>query len=292
MQQYIDKVRALPCWQGEVDIAALSGGMTNHNFVVQDGGNNYVVRLGDDLPEHLLLRHNEAITSAVAAASGFSPAVIHRQAGVLVIDFIDGQVFTEADVGQPENLLRLVNLLQRFHRQMPANFNSYPMLFWVFQTLRHYRNMLAQSNSGYKSWLPELAAISATLEADVGLVDIVFCHNDLLAANFIDDGNKIWLIDFDYAGFNSSLFDLANLASNNQLDVATEQLLLQQYYQQPISEQRWQSYSAMKCASLLRELVWSMVSEQYSKVAFDYASYTREFQKRFDDVYARYLDNR
>ena len=266
--------------------------MTNHNFKVEDQGKSYVVRLGEDMPEHLLFRENEGVTSEVAAAAGFSPTVSYREYGVLVIDFIDGKVFEEEDIRNPQNLPQLIDLLQRFHREMPLRFNSFPMLFWAFQTLRHYHNMLKQSNSSYKSWLPELSSMTASLEKEVGPVDIVFCHNDLLAANLIDDGSKIWLIDFDYAAFNSPLFDLANLASNNDMDVAAEKNLLELYYQQPLNEQRWQSYSAMKCGSLLRELVWSMVSEEYSKVEFDYAGYTRDFQQRFDRVYAAYLANR
>lgn len=289
MQQYIEKVRALPCWCGDVSISALSGGMTNHNFLVEDGDLKSVVRLGDDMPEHLLWRENEGVSSECAAACGFSPAVKYREHGVLVIEFIEGKVFTEEDVRNPAYLPRLIDLLQRFHREMPINFNGYPVLFWAFQTLRHYRNMLEQSNSVYKTWLPELVNMTKRLESDVGPVDMVFCHNDLLAANLIDDGSKIWLIDFDYAAFNSPLFDLANLASNNELKVEMEHQLLEQYFEAPLSERRWQSYSAMKCASLLRELVWSMVSEEYSKVEFDYASYTREFRDRFDRVYADYL---
>ena len=113
---------------------------------------------------------------------------------------------------------------------MPAHFNQIPVMFWVFQVFRHYQNLLAQGQSAHAARLPELAQIGRELEAAVGPVEIVFGHNDLLPANFIDDGDKIWLIDFDYAGFNSPLFDLSNLASNNELERSQEQAMLESYF--------------------------------------------------------------
>ena len=139
--------------------------------------------------------------------------------------------------------------------------------------------------------LTELANIGAELEAAVGSVEIVFGHNDLLPANFIDDGDKIWLIDFDYAGFNSPLFDLSNLASNNELSEAQERTMLEQYFGSPPDHAKLSSYHAMKCASLLRETMWSMVSELYSRVEMDFADYTQKNLARFETVYAEYKNN-
>jgi thiamine kinase-like enzyme len=120
------------------------------------------------------------------------------------------------------------------------------------------------------------------LERAVGPIDLVFGHNDLLPANIIDDGERLWLIDFDYAGFNSPLFDLANLASNNQLSEDQEHRLLDTYFGEPTPPARWRAYAAMKCASLLRETMWSMVSEIHSELDFDYGAYTEENLDRFE----------
>jgi thiamine kinase-like enzyme len=107
----------------------------------------------------------------------------------------------------------------------------------------------------------------------------------MVAANFIDTPEKLWLIDWDYAGFNSPLFDLSNLATNNDLSQVQEQWLLQSYFECDLSDELWRSYCAMKCASLLRESMWSMVSEQYSKLDFDYQAYTQENITHFDRAY-------
>ena len=124
--------------------------------------------------------------------------------------------------------------------------------------------------------LQKFLNINADLEKTIGTIDLCFGHNDLLAGNFIDDGRRLWLIDWDYAGFNSPLFDLANLASNNEFPEILEQELLEMYFEQTISADLWNRYFAMKCASLLLEAMWSMVSETHSTLDFDYAKYTTD----------------
>jgi thiamine kinase-like enzyme len=174
---------------------------------------------------------------------------------------------------------------------MPRRFNQVPIMFWVFQVFRHYLSLLRQGDSAHAARLEELSAISAELESAVGPVEIVFGHNDLLAANFIDDGDKLWLIDFDYAGFNSPLFDLSNLASNNELGEQQELAMLEQYFGDRPDHKQLASYHAMKCASLLRETLWSMVSELNSRVDMDFADYTQKNLARFETVYAEFKNN-
>jgi thiamine kinase-like enzyme len=124
------------------------------------------------------------------------------------------------------------------------------------------------------------------LEQAIGAVAIVFGHNDLLPANLIDDGDKVWLIDWDYAGFNSPLFDLGGLASNNELSEDQEQWLLETYFECEVDDSLYRRYRAMKCASLLRETMWSMVSEIHSELDFDFSAYTAENLNRFERALA------
>ena len=134
--------------------------------------------------------------------------------------------------------------------------------------------------------LPRLMKVAEQLEESVGPVRLRFGHNDLLAANFIDDGKRLWLIDWDYGGFNCPLFDLANLASNNQFSAAEEDRLLEDYFETPASDELRHKLSAMKCASLLRESMWSMVSEVHLDIDVDYVAYTSENLARFERAYA------
>ena len=292
MTESIEKrIASLPCWRGDTRIEPLSGGMTNLNFRVGDDSGDYVVRLGEDDPVHLISRANEIASSEAAHAIGVSPELVHHAPGILVVRFVEGRVFDEADVREPANLERVVELLQRFHREVPRHFTQVPVMFWVFQVLRHYGNLLRLGDSAHANRLDELSRIAAQLEQAVGPVEIVFGHNDLLPANFIDDGERIWLIDFDYAGFNSPLFDLSNLASNNELDATQEQGMLEAYFGRAPEPALLVSYHAMKCASLLRETMWSMVSELHSRVDMDFADYTAKNLERFERVYAEYRND-
>jgi thiamine kinase-like enzyme len=119
-------------------------------------------------------------------------------------------------------------------------------------------------------------AEAEALEAAIGPIDLVFGHNDLLPANFLHDGQRLWLIDWDYAGFNSPLFDLGGLAANNGLTEPQERRMLARYDGAAPSEARWKSYLAMKAAAALRETLWSMVSEIHSELDFDFSRYTAE----------------
>jgi thiamine kinase-like enzyme len=115
--------------------------------------------------------------------------------------------------------------------------------------------------------------------------EIVFGHNDFLAANFLDDGSKIWVVDWEYGGFNDPLFDIGGLASNNDFNQDLEKEALEMYYEKPLTNDVLLKYNSMKTASLLRETMWSMVSEITSKLEFDYGEYTQENLNKFNEAF-------
>ncbi len=281
-----DKAAGLSCWSGPVEPEVLSGGITNHNFVVCDGGARYVVRVAEDLPVHGVMRFNELAASRAAHAAGVSPEVVHAEPGALVMRYIEGTTYGEADVRAAQAAGRIVPIVKRVHHEIPKHFQGPALIFWVFQVVRGYANTLTQGNSRMTPELLRYLAVNAELEAALGPVEIVFGHNDLLAANFIDDGTRLWLVDWDYAGFNAPLFDLANLASNNLFSPAEEDRLLEDYFETPATDALRHKLRAMKCASLLRESMWSMVSEIHLEIDFDYVAYTTENLARFERAYA------
>lgn len=282
----LDRVRALACWSGAVDPEALAGGITNKNFVVRDRGQRFVVRIGDDIPVHQVMRFNELAASRAAAAVGLSPGLIHHEPGAIVFAFVEGKTLAAEDVRHRSMLERILPLLRRCHREMPDRVRGPLLMFWVFHVLRDYAGTLRDGNSPRVVELPQLMRVAAELEAMVGPIDVVFGHNDLLPANFIDDGKRLWLIDWDYAGFNSPLFDIGNLCSNNEVAGPDEEWLIEAYFERPLTAELTRRYHAMKCASLLRETMWSMVSEIHSTLAFDYVAYTAENMTRFQRAYS------
>lgn len=281
----LEKVQGLGCWSGPVVVAPLGGGITNVNFVVQDGARRAVVRIGDDIPVHQILRFNELAASRAAFAAGVSPAVLHHEPGVLVLDFVEGRTMTAADFQQDDLLDQALDLVIRVHREMPKHLRGASLTFWVFHVIRDYVQTLTEGASRHLPLLPRLLAEAEALERGVGPIEMVFGHNDLLPANFLHDGARMWLVDWDYAGWGSPLFDLGGLAANNALSEAQERRMLLRYFGL-LDAGLWRRYLAMKAAAALRETLWSMVSEIHSEIDFDYAAYTAAnlstYAKAFD----------
>jgi thiamine kinase-like enzyme len=282
----LERAAALPIWTGPVAPEPLSGGMTNVNFTVADAGRRYLVRVGGDIPEHNVLRRFELAAARAAHAAGLAPAVRHAEEGVLVLDFIEGRTLSAADVRDPGNLDRLAALVRRCHTEVPRHWRGPTPIFWVFQVLRDYAHTLRNAGAPYD--LAPLAAAAEALERATGPVEIVFGHNDLLPANLIDDGRRLWLLDWEYAAFNTPLFDLGGLASNAGMTPDERTALLAAYYGREPDAHLLRQAAAMTAASLLRETMWSMVSELHSTLDFDYAAYTAENRARFDAAFAAF----
>ena len=283
----IAQAKALPCFKNPADIQPLSGGITNVNICVTDDNGKFVVRLGKDIPEHGVMRWNELALSEAAQKLGVSPNVVHCEQGILVLEFIDARTFEESDVREPNNLIRVINLVAKTHRGLGKHLHSPVLTFWPFQVNQSYMSRLERDGSHHISKLADLKRQLDVLEDATGPVDLVVGHNDLLAANILDDGNQLWLIDWEYGGFNTPLFDLAGLAGNNGLSVSQEQKMLEQYFDKSW-ESYWRPYQAMKCTSLMRETLWSMVSEIYSEIEFDYGAYTSENLSRLSSAISEF----
>jgi thiamine kinase-like enzyme len=278
-------IAQLPCWAGPIAIHTLDGGMTNHNYRVRCGEESFVVRLGHDLPEHGVMRFNELAAARAAHAAGISPEVVFSQPGTMVSRFIEGRTLTDQDVRDPRLAARLVDLIHACHHSIPRHLRGPVLMFWVFQVIRNYAGVLHDAvHNPLAHRMAALASTAAQLESAIGPVQLVFGHNDLLAANFIDDGKRLWLLDWDYAGFNSPLFDLANLSSNNSYSVAQDHALLERYFRKTPDAQLLRAFMAMKCASLMREVLWGAVSQITSTIAFDYVHYTNAYLARLDGM--------
>jgi thiamine kinase-like enzyme len=242
MTDALQIARALPIWSGPVAPEPLGGGITNVNFTVADGDRRVVVRIGDDIPVHQVMRFNEKAASEAAHAAGISPAVLYHEPGALVLEYIEGKTLAAADVAEDAMLDRVLPLIARAHREIPNHLRGPALTFWVFHVIRDYAATLQEAESPHTAALPGLLADAARLEAAIGPIDLVFGHNDLLPANLIDDGDRLWLIDWDYAGFNSPLFDLGGLAANNGLTEAQEARMLGAYFDRAPDAELWHRY--------------------------------------------------
>lgn len=275
MADTAERIRDLPCWDGPVSWERLKGGLSNESFVVTHGGERFVVRFGTDFPFHHVSRERELMAARAAHATGFGPEVVHAEPGVMVIRFLEARTFGRADVR--ENIGRVAETVARFHRAMLEHVRGPAHMFWVFHMIRDYARRLEEDGSRMAKELPGYLALARELEDAQVSLPIIYGHNDLLPQNMMDDGGRIWLIDYEYAGFSTPMFDLAGIASNAEFDHGQSAQLLEAYFGTPPGEDLLRSHAATQCASLLREAMWSMVSEIHlGATGVDYVAYTKE----------------
>ena len=273
-EEVINKIRKLKFWNSPTRFEILEGGRTNINVRITDSGKDFVARVGKDIPIHGILRFNELAISQAANLAGIAPRVVHSENNIQIFEFIDGKTLSEQDIQNPKTLEDVTNFLRKTHTEVQKHLRGPILSFWVFHIIRHYANILTEQKSNYAPQLAQLMKDAELLESLVGPIELVLGHNDLIPENFILDDRQLWLIDWEYGGFNSPLFDLGGLATNCQISQEFEQKMLEIYFDKPLSDELFRSFTAMKCASLLRETMWSMVSEITSDIDYDYQSYT------------------
>jgi thiamine kinase-like enzyme len=269
------RVAGLSCWTGPVELAPLKGGLTNVSFVVSHGGEKFVARCGDDIPVHHVFRDRERAASRAAFEAGLSPEVVHAQPGIMVLRFVAGRTFGEPDLRA--NAGRIAALLKQCHTTVGRHLRGPANAFWVFHVIRDYVGLISADRR-------YLAAADRLERAQVAL-PIVFGHHDLLPGNFIDDGSRIWLIDWEYGGFGTAMFDLANLSSNGEFDAAQDAMLLDAYFEGRADDDLRRAFAAMKAASALREALWAMVSDVHLRMpGIDYRAHAGTYLSRFEKL--------
>jgi thiamine kinase-like enzyme len=252
-------------WPGSTaDIEVLGGGITNRNFKVAVEGESFVLRVGGKDTALLGIdRSDEHEASLVAAALGIAPEVVRFQDGCLVTRYVEGETgrADPADVGR---------LLRRLH-----DGPSIPGRFDAFRVVEVYAEIAVDRGIRIPDQYEEARALAAEIERlRVGAL-LVPCHNDLLAANFIHDGDRLWLVDWEYAGMGDPFFDLANFAVNNGLDGGGEAVLLDAY---GTADPR--ALTLMRFMSDFREAMWGVVQQALSELDFDFAGYAaRHFER-------------
>jgi thiamine kinase-like enzyme len=207
------RLDAVPALAHRTAVADLSGGLTNRNVKVTTPEGAYVARLSS--PESALLaidRVNEHANSVAAAASGAAPDVIAYapEVSVLVVRFVEGRTWSNVDILDPVNASRIAASCRRLHAG-PGFVNDFDMLQIQPQYLGICQERGFRLPDRYLEFTDHTKAIEAALGARP--VASVPCNNDLLAANFIDDGDKVWLIDYEYSGNNDPFFEIGNVWS-------------------------------------------------------------------------------
>ena len=258
----------------------LTGGITNRNYRVAVDGEVFVVRVPAESGSLLGIdRRIEREASRLAAAAGVGPDVIAfvEPEGVLVTRFIEGQPVRDHTVHDPVMLERIAQSLRRIHQA-----GSIASAFSPFRVVEAYA-LTAMRHGGRLPAAHERAqAVAVAIERALSPQPPVLCHNDLLNANFIDDGVSIRIVDWEYAGMGDRFFDFGNFAVNHQLTEDDEASLLMAYFGRVAAAQHAR-LRLMRLMSDYREAMWGVLQQAISELDFDFAGYAG---KHFDRLLA------
>jgi thiamine kinase-like enzyme len=285
----------IPSLRDARQVTALAGGLTNQNFKVITDHGVFVARLWSGGGDLLAIdREHEYRNSVLAAAAGVgAPVIEYRpQDRVLVLGFVEGRTLGNSDVAEPAMLGRVAAACRALHGggRFAGDFDMFEIQPRYYATATGARMRMP---AGYDELAPAFAAARGALAVrDEGTVP---CNNDLLAANFIDDGTRLWLIDYEYSGNNDPCFELGNVAAECGLDSAGLAALVTAYYGRPRRSRiaRAQLYGLV---ARYGWTLWGVIQHARSDLDFDFWSWAME---KFDvaaagftsPAYARLLDD-
>jgi thiamine kinase-like enzyme len=268
-------------WPGQtLALEPLGGGITNRNFKVSVDGEAFVLRVGGKDTELLGIDRRAEYEASLAAASlGIGPEVVGFLEGerCLITRFIAGE---PVDVRAPGMLEHVGEALRRIHGgpRLPARFDA-------FRVVEAYRTTASRHGVRIPPVVDWAQALADEIERSRGRAPARPCHNDLLNANFIHDGERLRIVDWEYAGMGDPFFDLANFAVNHELDDDEQRELLAAYGGE-VRDRDVATLRVMRFMSDFREAMWGVVQQGISELDFDFVAYANEHFERLARIAA------
>ena len=260
-------------WSGrEVRISALSGGLTNENYLVEVEGNRYVMRLPGQSTELLSIdRENEVYNTKAAATTGIGPQVVEHVAGldVMVLEFIPGPTMSAKSLQAVEMPARMAQSFHRLH-SAPRFLQDFNMFRLIESYLRIVEEHQVTIPGDYREWLPAVGDIERAV--GVAALPVAPCHNDLLCENFIDDGTALRIVDYELSGNNDPCFDLGNTAQEAEFGQELRAALCEAYFGRRDPRQ----LARMNLFALMSDVGWTLwgaIQAKISAVDFDFRGY-------------------
>ena len=269
--------RAWP--DGDSEWEVLGGGITNHNVKVVRPDGVYVLRVaGRDTDLLGIDRSVEVAATRAAAEVGVGPEVVDflEPEGWLVTRFVDGKIPPPERLREPAELRRVAAALRAFHQGPPI-----PGRFQALEVVEAYRDTALERGGTLPDPFTRAHELARRIAARRANQQPTPCHNDLLNANFIDDGERLVIVDWEYAGMGDPFFDLANFSINHELDeVGRAQLL--SGYGGDASQAALATLDLMRFMSDFREAMWGVVQGVVSELEFDFEAYAAEHFERME----------
>jgi len=268
-----DAVGRVSLWQGKaVQISALSGGLTNENYLVETGDERYVMRLpGTSTELQSIDRGNEVYNARAAAGTGIGPKVLEHipELNIMVLEFIEGPTMSAQTLRSEPMARRMAESFKRLHTA-PRFLKDFDM----FRLIEDYLRIVAEHGvripPDYRDRLPMVEEIERAVR--VGALPSVSCHNDLLCENFIDDGHCLRIVDYELSGNNDACFDLGNTAQEAGFGDELRTVLCEAYFGRPNSQQ----LARMNLFALMSDVGWTLwgaIQARISTLDFDFTDY-------------------
>jgi thiamine kinase-like enzyme len=286
-----EAVKGVSLWRGrKVKVSQLSGGLTNENYLVEDEGRRYVLRLPGQSTELLSIdRANEVFNTTAAASTGIGPRTLEYipGLGVLVLEFIEGTTMSAKALQSPEMAARMAASFHRLHGgpRFLKDFNMFRLIKEYLQIVDKHHVTIPD---GYRERLPAVRAIERAV-AHAALPKVP-CHNDLLCENFIDDGTALRIVDFELSGNNDPCFDLGNTAQEAEFDQDLRAVLCEAYFGRADARQ----LARMNLFALMSDVGWTLwgaIQAKISAVDFDFRGYyTARWERALEVLESDRLD--
>ena len=281
-------------WQGkDIKIQPLSGGLTNSNYRVTVDGTPYFIRVPGESTELLAIdRKNEVHNTQAAAEAGVAPSVLYHlpEYDVMVLKFLDGMTMSKDSLNQPGMPSRMAQAIKTLHAG-PRFYSDFNM----FRLTEYYLKLCDERNIRIPEGYPErLATVNRIEEAmSVRPLPTVPCNNDLLAENYIDDGKKLWLIDYEYSGNNDPCFELGNTCQEMEFDDTQIQEVCGAYFGEVAADK----IARMKLNMIMSDVgwgLWAAIQAKISTIDFDFWGWaldrwSRAVQKMDSAEFPRWL---
>ncbi len=273
-------IAAVPEWEGrQIGVTPITTGITNRNFLIEAGHEAFVLRLaGKDTDLLGIDRAAENEAGRAAAAAGVGPEIfawlpLHD---CLITRFVPGEHIPGPDLLREEILTSVVGSVRAFHACPPIDAE-----FPVFRIVESYRRIATERGVTVPDDYGAAHEVAARIEETFSIAPMpsVPCHNDLLNANFLLDGDHVWIVDYEYAGMGDVFFDLGNLSVNNGLTQEAEEILLRLYFG-TVHDVHRARLALMQLMSDFREAMWAVVQQSISTLDFDYVAYAAKHFER------------
>jgi thiamine kinase-like enzyme/choline kinase/predicted transcriptional regulator len=271
------------------DIGSLKigGGMTNSNFFVEIKGKKYILRIPGACTEVMISRENEKHNGEIGVQLGLNPPVYYcnAQSGVKVVEYIKGAETLNGKTARLEhNMKGTTSILRKLHESKVELYSH----FNVFKEYKKYKELIKKAGGEYYEGFEEIETFFYKLEDELhrtGL-QIAPCHNDLVPENFVkNDEGRMYLIDWEYSGFNDPMWDLAAHLLECDFSSTEEELFLSYYFDNGISKENKQKILIFK---ICQDVLWSAWTIAKEAKGEDFGSYGQERYKRAKELRKTY----